>query len=667
MATRPEELRERAVPGTASAEDAPPKFNSAVTWRSLLIAVILLPLNAYWVVQMEIVRYSAHPTTVSLLFNVIFIILVLTLINHSIAKRWPRAALTRPELLFLYSALAIASVLTGHDSIEILVPMLAWPYRFADSSNNWMGLFGKYLPKSIMVSNKPAIAGYFAGNSTLYTREHLLAWLFPAFVWVCFITVLFFTMLCINSILRKQWTENERLSYPIVQVPLQVTNEHNFDRHGGLFYNRLFWIGFGIASTIDIVNSLNVYYPSVPTILTPGRGQSYIDISQFITQKPWNAIGWTPISFYPFMIGLGVLLPLDFLFSCWFFYLFWKGESIITVAMAWDRDPRFPYANDQAFGAYISFCIYSIWLSRGYLKQVIRTALGLPGGMDDRAEPLRYRWAILGALGGGAVLVTFSHWLGMVWWVAVAFFVIYFALAVAITRMRAEGGTPINDLHFTGPDWILSETMGTGSFNAPTLTAFSLFFWFNRAYRCHPMPHQLEAFKLAEQTHSEYRKWFFGLLLIAFLGASSGFWAVLHLMYSFGATAKSTITFGPEAYNQLSGWLQSPQPPNFTAAMAICVGLGFALFLQFMRIRFPWWPFHPLAYAVTSSWEINLVWFPLFIAWVLKILILRYSGRLGFQRSLPFFFGLMLGQFVVGSLLNIYGIIMIVPTYQFWQ
>ena len=200
MATRPEELRERAVPGTASAEDAPPKFNSAVTWRSLLIAVILLPLNAYWVVQMEIVRYSAHPTTVSLLFNVIFIILILTLINHAIAKRWPRAALTRPELLFLYSALAIASVLTGHDSIEILVPMLAWPYRFADSSNNWMGLFGKYLPKSIMVSNKQAMMGYFTGNSTLYTREHLLAWLFPAFVWVCFITVLFFTMLCINSI-----------------------------------------------------------------------------------------------------------------------------------------------------------------------------------------------------------------------------------------------------------------------------------------------------------------------------------------------------------------------------------------------------------------------------------------------------------------------------------
>jgi hypothetical protein len=55
------------------------------------------------------------------------------------------------------------------------------------------------------------------------------------------------------------------------------------------------------------------------------------------------------------------------------------------------------------------------------------------------------------------------------------------------------------------------------------------------------------------------------------------------------------------------------------------------------------------------------------LAWILKTLILRYGGRGGFQRSLPFFIGLMIGQFVVGSLWNIYGILREVPTYQFWQ
>ena len=55
------------------------------------------------------------------------------------------------------------------------------------------------------------------------------------------------------------------------------------------------------------------------------------------------------------------------------------------------------------------------------------------------------------------------------------------------------------------------------------------------------------------------------------------------------------------------------------------------------------------------------------IAWILKLVIMRYSDRSGLHRALPFFFGLMIGQFVVGSLWNIYGILMQVPTYQFWQ
>jgi hypothetical protein len=101
--------------------------------------------------------------------------------------------------------------------------------------------------------------------------------------------------------------------------------------------------------------------------------------------------------------------------------------------------------------------------------------------------------------------------------------------------------------------------------------------------------------------------------------------------------------------------------------MAVCVGFGIAFLLQWLRVRLPWWPLHPLAFAVTSSWEINLVWGPLFLAWMFKSLILRYGGRGGFHRALPFFIGLMLGQFVVGSLWNIYGITRGLPTYQFWQ
>lgn len=640
----------------------------AVTWRSIAAALILLPINAYWVVQMEVVRYSAHPTTISLFFNLIFILLVLVLLNRAVGRRWPRAALTRGEMLFVYAVLAIGSCLCGHDMFQVLVPTLCWPYEYADAANQWHALFiDKHLPTWAMMSDRAVVDGYFKGNDTLYRWTYIRAWLPVAAIWSGFTAVLLFVMLCINAVLRKQWTENERLSYPIVQLPLQITSEQSFAPKIGIFRNRLFWAGFLVAAFIDTVNSLNVYYPSVPTIFTPGRGQSYYNLNDWVTQKPWNAIGWTPLSFYPFMIGLGMLMPLDFLFSAWFFYIFWKLQLVVAVAMAWDQDPQFPYTNFQAFGAYMAFCLFSLWLSRDYLRAVLRRALGMPGGADDRHEPVSYRFAVVGAVVGMGILCWFTSALGMGPLLPIAVFAIYFALAVAITRMRAEMGTPVHDLHFTGPDTILTDTFGQRAFTPDQLTIFALFWWFNRAYRCHPMPHQLEAFKLAEQTRGDYRRWFWALAAFGFVAGIVAFWAILHLMYDYGARAKSTMTFGPEAYTRLEGWLKTPKYASVPAALAIGVGLVTALFLQAMRVRFPWWPFHPLGYAVTASWEINLVWMPLFIAWILKVIILRYGGRIGIQRSIPFFLGLMLGQFVVGSLWNIYGITMGVPTYQFWQ
>lgn len=143
-------------------------------------------------------------------------------------------------------------------------------------------------------------------------------------------------------------------------------------------------------------------------------------------------------------------MPLDFLFSCIFFYWFWKFEKVFAVAMAWDQDPRFPYTESQAFGAYLSFFLYAAWISRNYLRQVVLKALGKPSTADDSREPISYRAALLGVLAGGVGLISFAIYLGMTPWVAVLFFLTYFGLAISITRMRAELGTPIHDLHFTG-------------------------------------------------------------------------------------------------------------------------------------------------------------------------------------------------------------------------
>lgn len=639
---------------------------SAVTWRSVGLSLALLPVNAFWVVQMEMVRYSAHPTTISLFFNTVFILLCLTLANRVVARLAPRWAMRRGELLLVYSILCLGSCVCGHDLLQVFVPFLTWSFRHATDANQWDTLFNPHLRRGLFVAQESVYRGFYNGNDTIWRLSYLKVWLPVVTAWTLFFTVLLTVMLCINAILRKQWTENERLSYPIAQLPLQISSEQAF-QVAGLFRNRLFWIGFVIAGAIDMLNSLNYYYPFLPTVLTPGFGQSYIDIGPLFTTKPWSAIGWTPVSFYPFLIGIGMFMPTDFLFSCLFFYWFWKLEHVAAVAMAYDFDPRVPYANNQAFGAYLSFCFYATWISRRYLVQVLRKALGRGSMPDDSREPMRYRTALFGIVSGVAILTAFAGYLGMKWWIGIAFFVLYFLLAIAITRMRAELGTPIHDLHYTGPEQTLVRVAGSRAFNTDTLTVFAIFYGFNRAYRGHPMPNQLESYKLAEQSGSDYRRWNNALLVLGSVGIFVGFWTILALMYQYGVHGKSYAQIDTESFEFLTSQIQSPQHGKFSELLAIGFGAGVAFGLQWLRLKLPWWPLHPLAYAVTSSWEINLVWLPLGIAWIIKTLLLRYGGRNVFHRSLPFFVGIILGEFVVGSLWNIYGIANKIPTYQFWQ
>ncbi len=640
------------------------KHAKAVTWRSILLGALLTPINAYWVVQMEGIRYSAHPTTISLLFNAIFIILVISFLNMRLARRRPGWALSQGELMVIYIMVMISSAVAGHDMVQVLVPMLSWPFQFPNYAS---GSFVDRLPKWLMVSDPDVIRGYYQGNTNLYDWKILSAWMKPVAMWSAFILALLFVGQCINAILRKQWTEHEKLAYPVAQVPLEITDGTDQGKVPRIFTNKLFWIAFAAAGAMDIINGLNLYYPNLPRILVPGNGLAFIDIGPLITTKPWNAIGWTPLSWYPFMIGFGMLLPVDLLFSCWFFYIFWKLETVVAVTMAFDIDPRIPYVSSQAFGAYVAFFLFSMWLSRKYLADVWRCALGMSSSLDDANEPIRYRWALLGIVAGTGFLVWFCTLVGLSPMVGVLFMAIYFVLAVSITRMRAELGSPVHDLHFTGPDWILADTLGQRTFGSPNLIGFSILYWFNRAYRCHSMPMQLEGFKLAERTKSSQRAWFWGMILAGVIATGAAFWAMLHLNYQFGAVAKARSHFGPEAYDRLAGWMVAPKGPNSLSTIAVFVGLGAAFFLQFMRTRLPWWPFHPLGFAVASGWEMNLVWMPLLIAWLLKLLLLRYGGLKGFRNSLPFFYGLILGQFVVGSLLNIIGVILNVPTYQFWQ
>jgi hypothetical protein len=632
--------------------------STPVRWWTILLGLALLPPNAYWIAQMEEVRQGPYPTIISLFANCVFALLLLQLANRPL-KRWvPRAALSRAELLTVYTMLCIGSALSGLDMIPVLMQMMGHPFRFADASNGWMGLFGRYLPRPLMVNDPDVLRSFYSGSDSLYRAAYLRAWLPPVLRWCLFIFALLFVMFCISVIVRRQWMDRERLTFPIVMLPLHMTEE------GGRFWrNGLLWIGIGVAGGIDLLAGLNFLFPSIPFL-----NVKHVDLLPYIRQKPWNAVGWTPYSLYPFVIGIGYLLPLDLVFSCWFFYIFWKMELVLANAMSWDTIPDFPFIREQAFGGYIAILVFMGWTARGYLKAVWRQAWERGGELDDSQEALSYRTALVGAGLGLAFIAAFLWHYGMspVW--AVAAVLIYLCLTISIARMRAELGPPVHDLHFSGPDHILTRAFGTSAFDGNSLAMLNMFYWFNRAYRSHPMPILLEGQKISGVTEVSLRRTALAMMLAVVVGSLASFWAFLHLAYRLGTAAKFTegTWFAWEAYNRLAGWVQNPTHSNIPANWAMVIGFGFCSLLMAMRLRYFWWPFHPIGFAISGSWSMNLVWLPLMIAWLLKLLILRYGALRMYKRYEPLFLGLIIGEFVVGCLWSLIGIAFGIPTYSFW-
>ena len=558
-------------------------------------------------------------------------------------QRW---ALRQTELLTVYAMLCQASVFAGRDMVQVLIPLLGNGFWYATPENEWASLFHQHLPRWLVVGDRNILRGFYEGQSTLYTTSHIRAWLTPVLLWTGFSVVLVFVMLCINVILRKQWQEHEKLTYPIAQLPYEMTRRE----YGVSFFaNRLMWLGAGIAAVLNLLYSLHQIFPSVPAL------RLYTQIS--LAEKPWNAMN-NPgfrFGFFPFAIGVGFLIPLDLAFSCWFFHLFWHAERIIGSIMGW-RATGFPREMAQIRGTWIGIFVFTMWMGRKYFWRIIKYAVSGRGDVEDTTEAMRYRTALIGIIVGSIVILIFCTQAGMALFFAAAFFGIYFAMSATVARIRAELGPPAHDLYNAGPDLLLTDALGTRRIGARNLSAMTLFFWLNHlSYRAHPMPHQLEALKLAHQTNFNRRHLMFALLLAVAIGTLSASWGHLHISYRMGLE-QGRSWYARSAFNRLASWAYNPATSDISGILYSVGGFLFSIGLLLMRVRFLWWPLHPVGYVVSSWWTFTGLWFPILISWIIKRFLLTYSGVRAYRRAIPFFLGLVMGDVIVASTISILGI-----------
>lgn len=635
-------MREPAepTPGTASE-----RREAAVTFRALLVGVAVGALVTRWIHEAELVvggrGHSALANTSIPLGSFGGLLLVLGL-NALVRRVLPRFALRRGELLTIYVMMTTSTVIASSGGIHFLVSAILAPHYFATPENH-LDLLVPYIPKWFFPQGAEAVQDFYRGNATVPWR----AWLMPTLNWTAFLLAFAGCTVSLSALLRRQWVDRERLTFPTVILPLEMTREG-----GELWRAPVLWIGFAIALTVGLINNLHANLPIIPDL-----NVRYIPVDQGFTGKFTNAMRPVGISFYPFVIGIGFLLSLDVTLSCWLFYLIGKLEAGLGATIGFtDASANlgaFPYLNEQGTGAFLALAVFSFWFARGTFREMLSTAFGRgPKPLDDSEEPLSYRSAFLLLLACFGVLLFYCAQAKMLVSLAAVVFALSLAVLVAATRIRAETGNawlfgPTFDPHRL----ILTVTRGRLRLSDLTIMAYlrSLSNW---DLRCQSMPHQLDAFKIAEAARLRARPLTLAILLAIAVGVPIAWSQALGVWYDQGALARAEpwrTTMGRTIFEEVMAQVMSP--PRGGTAQLLATGAGFLVTLALVAARTLWvaCPLHPVGYAMAGTQTMRSIWMPFFLAWLIKSLVLRIGGMRLYRRAIPFFLGLILGDFICGA------------------
>ncbi len=597
-----------------------------VTLRVVLIALLVAPVNAFFMADLHR-RAIEDPTVVSLFWNCLFMLVMFRLVN-SLLLRWaPRFAFSPAELLTFFILISVSTCASGLDTLKTSIGTMQGYAYFASPENHWEDLFGDFLPLSMTVNDLPAIERLWKGDSSIFDPRNYKVWGPVIFRWWLFFTCLWGCTAGLAVFFRKRWVERERMSFPIVQLPFEVSQvSPSSIKHPAL------WIAFGVAASIGIINGFHVFYPQIPQIPVKIGQSPMMNLSRFFVGRPWNAVGRLHACFYPFITGLGMLLPQDMSLSLWLFHLLWKAEAIATSWFGLNSIREFPYMKEQSFGGYLAIIGFALWAARPYFKAVWERIIGggdpehLHGGPDLR--------------GGGGDL----HQDGLVGLRCV----LRAVLPDDDDRRANPGGDGAADPRDRAP-WAHGHA---GEYPGPEQSGRSEPHFAVAVFRLHAGAAMLVA-----------------SMCFVPVGIFFAYFWYLYLGYRYGWGADWSPWMpwsSQEAWRQLTGWLTSPK--GFHWGRTIATGVGFVIYfgLMVVRTRWVWWPIHPAGFAISTTWYMSHMWTPMLIAWSTKSLVARYGG-LRAVRALPAIaFGLILGDVMTGAGWTIYSLITRVNTYAFW-
>ncbi|MHB1458333.1 MAG: DUF6785 family protein [Armatimonadota bacterium] len=627
------------------------KAKRGITLRSIIIGFIISICHTIWVLYEEGVfgnlPYGFGYTTFILIPSILGLIFVFLVINSFLKRVRPSAMFSPSELMVIFVMCTVSTTICGGDQMQLLFPVIMSPYQ-TNAINSDYEKFFNYIPRWFAPQNHEVRDLYFLGTHQFwgfFRPEIIKDWALPMLFWGGLLATLVWTMLCLVSILRKQWLEREKLPFPILEIPMMMVRSETV---GSFFKSPLMKIGFLITVFMLSLNYCSSMYPSIP-----GVRLHLTNLAGFVFQNfPLNGMNPVWVSWWPFAIGLCYLIPLDILFSCWFFYVLIRLSMLFATSQGW-REPnagfradQFPFFQDIAPGAWIGMFIIVMWSARSHLKRIVTALFDKSVNLGDEKEPMAYRKAVLGFVIGFVILAVLLIGSGLRPHFAILFLGIYLMAITVMTRIYAQIAVPIFELYFFNSVLLTTNLTGSNALTYGDAGIMAHFHWLDRCYRNHPMGHELESITFADKQHQNMRLMTKIILMALFSGIIIGILTILQITYNQGGNPGAIACGRIESWNRSVNWIANPKPIQVTTLLKIGSSMVIVFLLAFTRAIWFGFPLHPIGYAFACAYSMEYIWNIVLICWFIKFLVLRYGGLRLYQKSLPFFFGLVIGDAV---------------------
>lgn len=649
-----------------------------VTLRAVLIGLAGTVLLSWLVPIFDLLVQGTWIASCHLPIGVFNLFVLLLFANAIIKAIFPKLALTRRELLLAYCVMLAGSGLPSFGFTEYLFPTLAGTLYYARPENRWAEKTFQYipqwfvpwdveeavralggtmpertwwskiyekLPEDLHPGGREVVRMFYEGTPQ-GTPLPISHWIIPLFAWSILAFAFFFSLFCLSIILRRQWLEFDRLTFPLTHPPLEMTEgvdePHTFL---SLFLRqRLIWFGVLIPFIIHGINGLHFYFPSVPEV------RLTFPINPYLTGYIFSQIGPFIAIIHFSVIGVSFLLPSDLAFSLWFFFFVFMAQSILLTYFGMML-PNFPgyatpaHAGLQMLGAFFAIVTH---MFRSYAK--IRADFVSP------EEASLHRKAIFGFFFGLILATAWCALAGALYSVAILSWIVVFIIAISLTRFVSEGGLLF--IQAFRPSDLFIAFVGTRPFSERHMTVMAFVekvFMFD--LRTFLMPFFMDIYRIAHVANLPLKPLIKAMWLSIMASLITSSWSFLRLVYRRGANTMMQnagawfLQHSPRQVLDFTvAYFDQPRRPTPLSQTCFITGFAVTLLLYYLRQLFVWFPLHPIGYAMGPSWPMIQLWFSTMLGWMFKAALLRYGGLGAFRRWRPFFLGLLIGEYLTAGI-----------------